>query len=115
MARISELNLKRGLLVALWLASFVPWVQHRVLSQAHIYDIRVLGGLHPSEILVLGWVGAWSVYPPFIIFGAAVLSTWRPYLTSALLVVCTTLFVIYLLIFLSLTVMVMEFNVLAPR
>jgi len=102
--------MKRVLFIGLWLLSAVPWVCYRTLSQSRIYDIRVVGGLHPSEILVLRWVSAWSVYPPFIIFGAAIVATLRPALTSALLTVCATLFLLYVLLFLMQLVMAVEFN-----
>jgi hypothetical protein len=109
MARISQLAIQRALFVGLWLLSAVPWVCYRAVSLSRSYDLRIFG-LHPSEILVLRSVSAWAVYPPFIIFAGGVLATVRPAWTSAVLTICTTVFLLYVLLFLLQLAMAFEFD-----
>jgi hypothetical protein len=111
MAGISELWRARLLLAGVCLLSLVPFFLQRLLHQAHIYDIRFAGGLHPSDLLTLRWVGQLSAYLPFIAAGALAISSFRPGLTRPLLTLCVALFLVFLLLFLYQAVMVIILNV----
>jgi hypothetical protein len=113
MEGISELWRARLLLAGVSLLSLVPFFLQRLLHQAHIYDIRFAGGLHPSDLLALRWVGQLSAYLPLITGGALAISPFRPSLTRPLLTFCVTLLLVFLLLFLYQTVMVIILNV--PR
>ena len=111
MAGISEFWRARLLLAGVCLLSLVPFFLQRLLHQAHIYDIRFAGGLHPSDLLALRWVGQLSAYFPFIAGGALAISSLRPSLARPLLTLCVALFLVFLVLFLYQAVMVIILNV----
>jgi hypothetical protein len=111
MEGISELWRGRLLLAGVSLLSLVPFFLQRLLHQAHIYDIRFAGGLHPSDLLALRWIGQLSAYPPFIAGGALAISLLRPTLNRPLLTLCVVLLLFYVLLFLFQAVMVIILNV----
>jgi hypothetical protein len=115
MPRISDLWRARIHLFGLGLVAIVPAMLQRTLFQAHIYDIRWAGGLHPSDLLELRMVGGLAIYVPFIIVAALIISWFRPAMIHRLLTFCVTIFILFLLIFLFQAVFVIVLNVPPPH
>jgi len=113
MPRISEIWQTRLFLIGLILLSLVPVNLQRMLSASEIYEIRFAGGLHPGDLLMLRHFGQLSFVCPAFFTGLLLLSAILPNLPSLrpLFAISIALFLLYLVLFLTWTVIVIELHV----
>jgi hypothetical protein len=87
----------------------------RGLENSGIYNIRVAGGLHPSDLLVLRWIGSLALCVPVAVFAALVVCIFRPTWIRPVLAGSVAIFLVYVLAFLFQAVLVITLNVLPAR
>lgn len=101
------------MLIGLLLVSLVPMVVHKMLLGSELYNIRLLGGMHPLDLLYLQTISQCSVACPVIISAALIASAIRPTpaLSRWLIAIPVTILLIYLTAFLFFAVIVIELRV----
>src|SRR2546429_654424 len=107
----AEIWRRRVLFLLLIVCAAVPPFFHYRLVDTPLYNHRFVGGLHPTEILMLRQFGQATVYLPLLFIGALLASVFRPHSTSTLLVICTSIFILSLLFHLLLAFVVITLHV----
>jgi hypothetical protein len=113
--RLSDLWRARVHLIGLGLVSIIPVMLHRILFRSRIYDLRWNGGLHPSDLLQLRWIGSFAIYMPVLVLVALIVSFFCPAFVHRILAFCVTVFLLFLLLFLFQAVFVIVVNVPPPN
>jgi hypothetical protein len=112
MPRISEIWRTRLLLIGLGMLSLAPFILQQMLNASAIYDIRLVGGERPVDVIVLQTIGQCSVAFPAIFAGLLLTSAIRPTaLTRLLLGTSIAIFLLYLILFLVQAIHVLELRV----
>jgi hypothetical protein len=111
MRSISEIWRTRLIVIGLVLLSLAPVVLQQMLTQSNIYEMRLVGGVHPSDVLMLRHIGQFSIVCPAIFVCVLIISAIRPTLTRLLLTISVAAFLIYLVLFLFQTVNVIQLRV----
>jgi hypothetical protein len=110
MPHISETRQGQLLLIGVAVLSIAPLMCQRWLSNSGIYEIRVMGGLHPGDLLFLRKIGSLAVCMPCIVVIALLASFFRPAWIRFVLAGATAVFLVYVLAFLIQAVCVITFN-----
>lgn len=113
MRSISEIWRTRLMLIGLLLLSLVPVVLHQMLLISELYNIRLVGGMRPLDLMFLQTISQCSFACPAIIVAALIISAIRstPVLSRWLIAISVAILLIYLGAFLFATVNVIELRV----
>jgi hypothetical protein len=95
--------------------SLIPPLLHYRILDAPIDNVRVLGVLHPLEILWLRHAGRLSALPPLFILAALIFSALRSSLTRMAVAFCVLTFAGFTVLYLWAAIIVIFLHVAPPN